>query len=186
MQKSSKANPLEVQARVPLARNVLFLAIIAVGCLTDLLTKHWMFDWLGMPGGKTYWIIDGYFGFETALNTGALFGSFDGRVQYLAVFSVIALVGIIYWFVFGRVGHDLLMTWTFGLITGGILGNLYDRLGLWSPTGQKAVRDWILFQATPELKWPNFNIADALLVCGAGLLFILSWRKPPGDGSELP
>ncbi|MFC1758553.1 signal peptidase II [Planctomycetota bacterium] len=158
---------------------MLFLTIASVGCLTDLLTKHWMFDWLGMPGnGGAYWVIENYVGFETALNDGALFGQFAGRVQYLAIFSIAALIGIICWFVFARIGHDLPMTWTLGMITGGILGNLYDRLGLWSQVGQQAVRDWILFQYSSEWKWPNFNIADALLVCGAGMLLVLSWRKP--------
>ncbi|MCA9217201.1 MAG: signal peptidase II [Planctomycetales bacterium] len=143
-----------------------------------MLTKRWAFSALGMPGGETFWVIPGYFGFETALNTGALFGQLQHQVQYLAIFSIVALIGVVFWFVFGRIGHDLPMTWTFGLITGGILGNLYDRLGLWSNAGVQAVRDWILFQYSPELKWPNFNIADSLLVCGACLLFILSWRKP--------
>jgi signal peptidase II len=141
-----------------------------------------MFQWLGMPGeSPPRWIIKDHFGFETALNTGALFGQFHDRVEYLAIFSLFALVGIIVWFVWGRVGNDLPMTWTFGLITGGILGNLYDRLGLWSsggPQGVQAVRDWILIQYSPELTWPNFNIADSLLVCGAALLFALSWKKP--------
>ena len=179
MQKSSKANNVDLPERVPLRRYLLFLSIVTVGCLTDLLTKHWMFDWLGMPGvSAPHWIIDNFFGFETALNDGALFGQFGGRVQYLAIFSIVALIGIIYWFVFARIGHDLSMTWTLGMITGGILGNLYDRLGLWSQTGHQAVRDWILFQYSPQLKWPNFNIADALLVCGAIMLFVLSWRKP--------
>ena len=34
-----------------------------------------------------------------------------------------------------------------------------------------AVRDWILWQANNEWRWPNFNIADSLLVCGAAIMF---------------
>ncbi len=34
------------------------------------------------------------------------------------------------------------------------------------------MRDWILVQWDDRLVWPNFNIADALLVGGAGLLMI--------------
>jgi signal peptidase II len=73
-------------------------------------------------------------------------------------------------------------------VTGGILGNLYDRLGLWNSAGLAAefrhgVRDWILF-VWPEsgLKifnpWPNFNIADSLLVTGAIMLVVhaVVWR----------
>ena len=66
-------------------------------------------------------------------------------------------------------------------MTAGILGNLYDRLGLpglvWPrdhgpPAGAPvhAVRDFILVMIGPW-PWPNFNLADSSLVCGAGLLF---------------
>ena len=64
-----------------------------------------------------------------------------------------------------------------GMVMAGILGNLYDRLGLsndsWygpgntAPGAVHAVRDWILWQASDNWRWPNFNIADSLLVCGA-------------------
>ena len=72
--------------------------------------------------------------------------------------------------------------WTLGLISGGILGNLYDRLGFWwsdyLPLEWKSgVRDWILFrlEGVPLFDpWPNFNIADTLLVIGAGMLFYQS------------
>ena len=72
------------------------------------------------------------------------------------------------------------MLLTLGAITGGILGNLYDRLGIWhgadpAPQEKCAVRDWIHFRwegISFVDPWPNFNIADSLLVCGAILLFI--------------
>jgi len=64
---------------------------------------------------------------------------------------------------------------------GGIFGNFYDRLGLpglvW-PEGYPghqggmpvhAVRDFILVMIGPW-EWPNFNVADSGLVCGACLL----------------
>ena len=67
-----------------------------------------------------------------------------------------------------------------GLITGGIIGNLYDRLGFgYQPDYpieiRDNVRDWILFEldGVPFFDpWPNFNIADSLLVTGAILLFL--------------
>jgi signal peptidase II len=70
---------------------------------------------------------------------------------------------------------------------GGVLGNLYDRLGLhgqlW-PAGPRAgtpiyaVRDWILWQLNDRWRWPNFNIADSLLVVGAGAIFLHLLRQP--------
>ena len=75
------------------------------------------------------------------------------------------------------------------MITGGILGNLYDRLGLpglvWPPgTGHPAgepvfaVRDWLHFKVDGLVDWPIFNIADSLLVCGAALLVWHALRSP--------
>jgi signal peptidase II len=62
-------------------------------------------------------------------------------------------------------------------VMGGLLGNLYDRLGLpvhlfpgsdvQAGEPVHAVRDWILMQWSDQLRWPNFNVADVLLVCGA-------------------
>jgi signal peptidase II len=69
----------------------------------------------------------------------------------------------------------------------GIFGNLYDRLGLWDASGlapeyEHGVRDWILFRYQ-QYTWPNFNIADCLLVCGAGLLMWHAWRGPAPESS---
>jgi signal peptidase II len=63
-----------------------------------------------------------------------------------------------------------------GLVMGGIFGNLYDRLGIPQlPVVYKGgVRDWILF-TYGEYTWPNFNIADSLLVTGAIMLAIFSF-----------
>jgi signal peptidase II len=62
------------------------------------------------------------------------------------------------------------------MITAGICGNLYDRLGWHGLTyGEDepvyAVRDWILCMIG-TFHWPNFNIADALLVCSVCILLI--------------
>jgi signal peptidase II len=43
-----------------------------------------------------------------------------------------------------------------------------------------AVRDWIL-QVSDQWVWPNFNIADALLVVGASFLFIRSFFLTNGE-----
>ena len=72
------------------------------------------------------------------------------------------------------------LTVALGMITGGIIGNLYDRLGMWwqegyPPAWSSGVRDWILWQASATWKWPNFNIADSLLVVGAGMLLYHSF-----------
>lgn len=156
---------------VPLSRWLTFWGIAVIGVTLDLATKQWMFAWLGMPGGQPYWIIDGIFGFETSLNQGALFGIGQGRVLWFAALSVLAGAGINYWLFVARAARDAWLTVALGCIMAGVLGNLYDRLGFWNPAGLElnAVRDWILFRYG-EWTWPNFNVADMFLVCGAALL----------------
>ena len=67
--------PLDVRnTAVPANRYLLFLSIALLGLVADLASKSWVFSWLGMPGGRVHWVIPGYFGLETSLNEGALFG----------------------------------------------------------------------------------------------------------------
>lgn len=132
--------------------------------------------------GNEWWIIEGYLGVETALNPGALFGMGKGFGWLFAAFSIAAATGVIGWVTFGKAARDLWLTIALGCVLAGILGNLYDRLGLWHPPGhpdlwRNEVRDWILFR-WGDHTWPNFNIADSLLVCGAGILFWHSFRRP--------
>ena len=166
---------------VPLNRYLIYGAIACAGCLTDLATKRWIFDKLRMPGWRTLWLWEGVFGLQTSLNEGALFGMGQGRVAVFAILSVAALVGVLLWLFVAGAARDRLLTVALGCVTAGILGNLYDRLGLpslhWNFANEYhalgepvyAVRDWILVMIGPW-RWPNFNIADPLLVSGAALL----------------
>ncbi len=171
-----------------------FLLILSFGFTADLVTKHHAFRSLGMPGeyGRgtetlerpdlygTRWVFDGLFGFQTTLNEGALYGMFQGKVHVFTVFSLVAIIGIGFWLYYGAL-RSRLITVTLGMVSAGILGNLYDRLGIhglrWNYANDihaagdpvYAVRDWILVMIG-SYHWPNFNIADSLLVCGAILL----------------
>ncbi|TWT53210.1 lipoprotein signal peptidase [Rubripirellula amarantea] len=161
----------------------MFFALALIGVVADLWSKAAVFSARGLPGEKSpYWIIDGIFGIETAVNIGAVFGLGAGKGTFFAVFSIIAGIAILAWlFKFGA-AESLWLTWALGLICGGILGNLYDRLGMWWEPGfpepwKSGVRDWILFriEGLPMFDpWPNFNIADSLLVVGAAMLMIQS------------
>lgn len=160
---------------VPANRYLAFCTIAVGGCALDLATKHWVFQWRGMPQPHNqWWLWEGYVGIETALNPGALFGLGPGFGAVFALLSVLAAAGILVWLFYYRAAHDWLLTIALGCVMAGIGGNLYDRLGLWqSPDspGQwhNEVRDWILLRYG-SYTWPNFNVADSLLVCGAALL----------------
>ena len=168
---------------VPASRYWTFACITISGCLADLLSKHWVFAWLGLPGGKTYWVIEPYVGIQTAVNQGALFGMGQGFSGFFALLSLAAAVGVLIWLFYFRAAHDWLLTVALAGVMAGIFGNLYDRLGMWHDTTvhegvRNGVRDWILFQHPSLGTWPNFNIADCLLVCGAGLLMYHAVKRP--------
>jgi signal peptidase II len=179
---------------VPLNRYLVFFLIAGGGVAADLATKRVMFDWLRMPGLRMpAWIWTNVFGFETSLNEGALFGMGQGMVWFFALLSIAAAFAIAWYLFVVGAARQWILTVALSGIMAGILGNLYDRVGLpglkWHVANDLhkkgdpvfAVRDWILvkFGAWP---WPNFNIADSLLVCGALLMvwhaFLQKEAKP--------
>ncbi len=168
---------------LPKSRIVWFFALAIFGCAADLLTKHLVFAHPQLYRNSEWWLWRGHLGIQKSLNEGALFGMGQGKVWLFAIFAIAAMVAIPVWLFWFRAAQDRILNFALGCVTGGILGNLYDRVGLpglrWdffnpARTGEPvyAVRDWILVQWDDRLVWPNFNIADALLVGGAGLLMI--------------
>ena len=195
MQPNSSPTAIKPTTDVRVGRIAYFVTLAVCGCAVDLWTKSVTFAWLGSPletTDNTWWLFEPYVGVQTSLNPGALFGLGQGYSHLFAALSVLAGIAIVYWIGWRGASNDLLLTNCLGCIMAGILGNLYDRLGLWhdgSVDGQyaHAVRDWILFQYG-EYTWPNFNIADSLLVCGAGLLLLHAYRaestKEDSDDSK--
>lgn len=167
---------------IPRSRPIVFVTIAVLGCTLDLWTKSWVFGWLGLPGGDTHWIIPGFFGLQTSLNQGALFGMGQGQWLVFAALALVAVIGIpLSLFKFGA-AVDGWLNIALAFIMGGILGNLYDRLGLWwteamIPAPQHAVRDWILWQYK-DWVWPNFNLADSFLVTGACMILVQAILPP--------
>jgi signal peptidase II len=185
---------------VPRNRYIAFFTIAAVGVLADLWTKAWIFGVMGLPstwrGSPVWWLWDGRVGFQTSLNEGALFGMGQGKVWLFAVLACVLLVFVVLWFFRGGGAQSRWMTVALAFVTAGILGNLYDRLALhgllWEQidldrTGPaRAVRDWILVMIG-NYPWPNFNIADSLLVAGVIMLMWHSIRaKEPWGGGVGP
>lgn len=103
------------------------------------------------------------------VNQGALFGTtlrFSPALANLVfgVVSVLAAAGIIYWSTRPRTAGHAYLCFALGLILGGTLGNLYDRIVF------SGVRDFFWWHG--GFDWPVFNLADCCLVCGAGMLLL--------------
>ena len=177
---------------IPIGRHLVFWSLAVFVCVADLVTKWWVFQDLRMRGGAVLWLWEGHVGIQQSLNEGALFGMGQGKVWLFAIFSLVAVIAIPVWLFRCQAACSRWLTVTLGCLLGGVLGNLYDRLGLPGLMWQDfrpprsgpvyAVRDWILWCWDFEAGWiwPNFNIADAMLVCGAVSLFLHAIFYPNG------
>jgi signal peptidase II len=147
-----------------------------------------------MPGERPpIVVVPGMLTLETNLNEGALFGMGQGMGMVFAAVSCAAIAGILVLVSRADTRRDPLLLAALALITGGIVGNLWDRLGVpglrWHAPAARlgepvlAVRDWIHFRLEGVIDWPIFNLADTWLVIGAGLLILASFRPaaPPPD-----
>lgn len=182
----------------PSARGwLLFPAIVAASLVADLASKEAIFASLGMPGlGGRIVLVPGILVLETNLNEGALFGMGQGLGMLFAGISAVALAGIVAMVSRPATRASGWLVVALALICGGILGNLYDRLGLpglaWHAPAERvgrpvyAVRDWIHATVPGVIDWPIFNLADSWLVIGAGMLLVASLWSPPADGRPTP
>ena len=167
----------------------LFGAISIAAVLADLISKEFVFNRLGMPGtSPAIVLVLRVLTIETNLNEGALFGMGQGMGLVFAGVSTLALLGILAMVARPDTRQNRWLVIALGLICGGIIGNLYDRLGLpglqWhlppDRVGQPvlAVRDWIHVTVPGVIDWPIFNLADSFLVVGAGMLLMSTMRTP--------
>ena len=151
-------------------RHIGLLALLVVGL--DQLTKWVVLRFLGYSEGKV--VVEGFFRFVNWSNTGAAWSLFRGNNGWLALVALGALV-VLY---FSRHHFDS-RTWlgqlAFGLILGGIVGNLIDRLA------RGHVVDFLYFylqqRGGVELGFPAFNVADSAICTGVGLVFLLTWKN---------
>ncbi len=187
----NQTNPAAMANRTVWVRWLSFFVVAILGTTADLWTKQWVFSWRGLPGQMPpWWLIDSYVGIETAVNPGALFGMGAGWGSLFAGLSLLAAAAIFVWLYRFRAIDSWWLVIALAAVMGGIFGNLYDRLGLWNPppempTWASGVRDWILFRYNAVYVWPNFNIADSLLVCGAIMLAAHSfWMTPPASEAQ--
>lgn len=139
----------------------------------DQLTKFMVLRLLGR--GEERIIIDGFFKFVHWGNTGAAWSLFRGNNELLAIIALAALLILF----LSRHHFDSKTVWgqiAFGLVFGGIAGNLTDRL---LPTRHEVI-DFIYFYVNRsngrEIGFPAFNVADSAICIGVGLVFLITWK----------
>jgi signal peptidase II len=138
----------------------------------DIGSKHLVVDRLS--GRDPIEVIDGLLTLRLVRNPGAAFGLASGLTVVLTVVAVVVVVVIL------RAARRLRSTgWAvaLGLVLGGAVGNLVDRVFRDPAPLRGRVIDFI---ALPH--WPVFNLADSAIVSGGALLVLLSLRGVQYDG----
>ena len=138
----------------------------------DQFTKHLVFWYLPVDQEKV--VIKGFFKFVHWHNTGAAWSLFMGNNLLLAAVALVALL-VLYMSRRHFEAHTAMGQVALGLIFGGILGNLTDRIHV------GYVVDFLYFyllrRGGGEIGFPAFNVADSAICVGVGLIFILSWKN---------
>ncbi|MBB4915832.1 signal peptidase II [Streptosporangium saharense] len=163
--------------RSPRRRRVALLAALAVVVYgLDLATKTAVLRTL--EGKDPLVLIPGLLQFRVIFNAGAAFSIGTGMT---IVFTIIAASVVVAILRTARKLRSLPWAITLGLMLGGALGNLTDRL-FRAPGGfQGHVVDFV--EVFPS-HFPVFNVADSAIVCGGILAVYLAWRGYQLDGTR--
>jgi len=143
--------------------------------VADLVTKAIVADQLPI-GGPHVEVLGDFFRLRHIRNSGGLFGLFPGNAIYFAVVSGVA-VAVIVSVVYRSRDRDRLQQLALGLVLGGALGNLHDRIRF------REVVDF-LDVGVGAHRWPTFNVADSGVTVGVTILVIWLFIAERRSGRE--
>ena len=169
------------------AQSALIVGVFAVVTLVlDLLSKQWAWVALKPPHGHARMIWSPTLEFSFAFNTGGAFGMLRDAELGWPVFAGLAALTLVYVFTLTvrSPGGGPLRFVALGVIVGGALGNLHDRVLRVNARGEHGVVDFIKINYPWGGSWPNFNVADIALAVGVGLLMLALLRE--GGAPEQP
>ena len=156
-----------IVALVPWYRDWILAATLGATLSADQLTKLVVKANLAL--GES-WPAEGFLRISHGTNTGSAFGLFRGQPLILTIASILAIGFIVYYYRTQSTRRPI-FRFTVGLLLGGALGNLTDRLRM----GE--VVDFI-----DVGRWPVFNLADSSIVVGMTLL--VATVVLAGNGSD--
>jgi signal peptidase II len=152
-------------------RRIALIAVVVVAL--DQLTKQLVLRFLPQIGQERV-VIDGLFRFVHWGNTGAAWSLFRGNNELLAGVALLALL-ILFLSRHHFDSRTLLSQIAFGLIFGGIVGNLIDRV--WAGHVIDFIYFYLQQRGGTEIGFPAFNVADSAICTGVGLVFLLTWQS---------
>lgn len=135
----------------------------------DLATKIWAVNNLSYKSNIK--VIGDFFQLTFVRNSGAAFSFAAGATIFLSIFGLIVMSAILYYSpqITSR-GWAVVL----GLVLGGILGNMVDRIFREPGVLRGHVIDWMQLP-----NWPVFNIADTAIVSAAVIAMVLTARNIP-------
>jgi signal peptidase II len=142
-----------------------FFGLTAVIVTLDQLAKEWLVSIL--RPGESQPVIDDLLRLVNSQNNGGLFGLLRGQALPFAALSLV-VIGLIVFF-HARSGRSAYLTLTLGLLLGGAIGNLIDRIRL------GYVVDFV-DAGIGSVRWYTFNVADAAISFAILLLIAASLR----------
>ena len=159
-------------------RVLVILGVVAVAAYAlDQVSKYLVLTNLTL--GESVAVIDGLLRFQLVKNPGAAFSIGDA---YTWIFSILASLVTVFIIWFARRIKSLGWAVVFGLLLGGVLGNLTDRLFREPGFGVGHVIDFLQIPILPAI----FNIADSAIVVSMGFFLILTLRGIGLDGTKTP
>lgn len=159
--------------------------VAAVVIILDQLAKAWIWRTLGPNEGTSIPLLGSWLSFTFVKNTGVAFGMFRGIPHFFTITSVLISIGAILFYRFQLPNDRLWVQLSLGLIVGGAIGNIIDRLRL------SFVIDFVHVSWFPGI----FNVADSAITVGvimlAGYLLLIgdgrgeARARPPADDALL-
>jgi signal peptidase II len=124
-------------------------------------------------------VLDGWLQLRLIRNPGAAFSLATGSTWIFTIIATVVSIVIV------RISRELGSRWwavALGLLLGGALGNLLDRLFRAPGFARGHVVDFIEYLRFPFMDFPIFNVADSCIVVAAGLIAVLGLRGIGIDG----
>jgi signal peptidase II len=134
-----------------------------------------------IPPGSHVRLLGGLLYLTQWRNVGAAFSLAEGKTMLFSAVAVVVAVVIV------RTSRRLYSTgWavTLGLVLGGAIGNLMDRVFRAPGFLRGGVVDFLSVFGPDGQVWPVFNLADSAIVCGGVLGAFLALRGVEFDGSR--
>ncbi len=155
----------------------LFVVLAVTVVALDQLTKAWLVGLLDPGEGQA--VIGDLLRIVHGQNDGAIFGLFRDQAMLFGIVSI-GVAGLLIWY-HASSGRSVLTSMALGLLLGGAIGNMIDRLRL------GYVIDWV-DAGIGDRRFYTFNVADSAVSAAVVLLVLIAlrpaWAHPSTGGTD--